>query len=125
MDSRVAGLASFAGQTALVLLFSYVVARWVAVPVLERLPAGVGYVVEVVAVLLLLPEYALTTVWRRIYGRPLPLAHTYGEVVCAAAGAVYKVIHLVILVLHKVATRVGHRGALVAAAAVVVMIHVR
>ncbi|GAA3112141.1 hypothetical protein JOF29_002732 [Kribbella aluminosa] len=101
----------------------YVVLRWAAVPILERLPAGLGHVVGLLAALLLLPEYAVTVMTRRASGRPAPFAHAYGELVCAVAVGVYRVAGILISVLHTAAGRIGHRAALVGGIGVVVIIH--
>lgn len=101
----------------------YGLLRWAAVPLLEHLPVGLVYVVGLAAALLLLPEYLATVVSRRTSGRPAPFAHAYGELVCAVAVGVYRLVGVLISVLHTAAGKVGHRAALVGGIGVVVIIH--
>lgn len=118
MSDRLTGPVWLAGQAALTILAVYVVLRWVAVPVLDRLPASVGHLLDLSVALLLLPEYLMTMVWRRIAGRPASFAYTYGDLVCSVAVSVYRVVALLLSALRPGAALIGHRAALVAGIAV-------
>ena len=63
----------------------YLAFRWLLGPLAERFPAGVSLVVDSVGAILLVPEYASTTVLRKAVGRPLPFLFGYGEIVSGLA----------------------------------------
>ncbi|MER6975244.1 hypothetical protein ABT304_29575 [Nocardioides sp. NPDC000445] len=63
----------------------YLAFRWLLGPLAERLPRAVSLVVDAVGAVLLVPEYACTTVLRKAVGRPLPFLFGYGEIVSSLA----------------------------------------
>lgn len=69
----------------------YLAFRWLLGPIAERFPAGVGLVVDAVGAILLVPEYACTTVLRNTVGRPLPFLFGYGEIVSGFACALHTI----------------------------------
>jgi hypothetical protein len=125
MSDKLTAPAWLAGQVAIAILVVYVILRWLTVPVLDRLPAGVGHLLGLSVALLLLPEYLITVVCRRLIGQPAPLAYTYGDLVCSVAVSVYRTIVLLLSALRPAAALIDHRAALVAGIGVgiAVMIH--
>ncbi|WP_328529679.1 hypothetical protein OG984_00245 [Nocardioides sp. NBC_00368] len=67
----------------------YLAFRWLLGPLAERFPAGVSLVVDAVGAILLVPEYACTTVLRKAVGRPLPFLFGYGEIISGLACTLY------------------------------------
>ena len=93
----------------------YLAFRWLLSPLAQRLPASVGLIVDAVGALLLIPEYACTTILRRANGHPPPLAFTYGEIVSGLACALHSFGLVVSDAIDTASTEVGHTQALIGA----------
>jgi hypothetical protein len=91
----------------------YLFLRWVLHPLAVRLPTGVGLFVDAAGALLLVPEYACTTVIRRLINRPAPFAFLYGEIVCAFACVLHGTGLTIADALRKASARIGHTQAVI------------
>lgn len=93
----------------------YLVFRWLLGPLAQRLPAGIGLFVDAVGALLLVPEYACTTVLRRANGHPPPLVFAYGEIVSSLACAFHSCGLVVSDAIDTASMEVGRTQALIGA----------
>lgn len=82
-------LAELAAVSVIAATGFYLAFRWLLSPLAQRLPAGVGLFVDAIGALLLVPEYACTTVIRRLNGHPPPFSFLYGEIVSSLACALH------------------------------------
>ncbi|WP_406023525.1 hypothetical protein OH802_27410 [Nocardioides sp. NBC_00850] len=93
----------------------YLAYRWLLSPLAQRLPAAVGLIVDAVGALLLIPEYACTTVLRRANGHPPPLVFAYGEIVSSLACAFHSCGLVVSDAIDTASMEVGRTQALIGA----------
>ncbi|MER7559767.1 hypothetical protein ABTZ46_22680 [Nocardioides sp. NPDC126508] len=93
----------------------YLAFRWLLGPLAERLPAGVSVLVDAFGAVLLVPEYACTTVLRKAVGRPLPFLFGYGEIVSGLACTLHAIGLVVSDAVDFASQETGHAQALVGA----------
>lgn len=108
-------LAQLAGLSVVSATGFYVAFRWLLSPLAERLPNGVGLFIDTVGVVLLLPEYACTTILRRFNGHPPQFAFLYGEVVSSVACTLHEFGLVVTEAMHVASIEVEHKQALIGA----------
>lgn len=93
----------------------YLAFRWLLGPLAQRLPDGVALLVDAVGAVLLAPEYACTTVLRKVVGRPFPLLFGYGEIVSGLACTLHQAGLVVSDAVDFASQEVGRTQALVGA----------